>query len=346
MGGCPTCQQAAVAFAQADVGLPAEGLACFGWGCQVPWERPTALRGIALGPGARHAGATGMGLPGCGERPLPTPLPTGGCRRGQPHITHAWSGRLKAGEGTQGGHSRAGDGARHAAQSLPCCAHRVEAPGFALRVECLCEPLQPFRRFMESADRCLEPEGRRRSRPDALREPPEVSRVPGSLARRAAVVPQPAGLQPQLGGVAITEPIVTSPPPSTPGFIFNLGDLDGCEGACAPQPGQLERISAGRFDPIARCLRAHRRGTDPAIIAFAGQLAIEPRATRPRCVAKDQACGLRWQVPNPFSAIALARAYGAEIDNRSSIVLGGRGNREGCFMDSQANIKRARLCHG
>jgi hypothetical protein len=285
-------------------------------------------------------------MPGFGDRTLPAPLPTGGFRRRQTHIAHALAGILKAGEVTKCGHGSDGDGALHTAQGLKRFDHWGEAPGCDLLVEFLCETLQPFRLFVARAEIFLEHDWLGRGRTDHCREPPEVSRVPGGLACRADVVPQQKGLQTQLGGFEIMEHIFTSPPQITHGFICNLGDVDGCEGARAHQPGQLECISAVRFDPIASFLRDQSGGNAPAVIAFFGQIALEPIATRTSFVDKDEAFGLRLPLPNQFIAIALTCADGAEIDDVGPRVFGGIGNRNGFFMDIQSNIKCARLGHG
>ena len=195
VGVLPSGSQAAVAGAPSDVGLPADVLERLGWVCQSPWEMPTDFRGRARGPGARNERATGMGSPGWGDRPLLAPLPTGGGRRGQAPRAHALSGMRQAGEVTQGGDGRDGDGARHTAQGLQRCDHWGEAPGGDRLLACVFETLQPFRRCVDRADLCLEHAVLCRGRPDDCREPPEVSRVPGGLARRAEVVPQHKGFQ-------------------------------------------------------------------------------------------------------------------------------------------------------
>src|SRR5262245_45789544 len=118
LAGFPSCQQAAGACAQSELGLPADVLDRFGLVVQSHLEMPPDFRGIAIGPGALNERTTGMGLPGFGDRTLPAPLPTGGFRRGQAQIAPELSGILKAGEVTQFGHGRNGDGALPTAQGL------------------------------------------------------------------------------------------------------------------------------------------------------------------------------------------------------------------------------------
>jgi hypothetical protein len=252
----------------------------------------------------------------------------------------------KADEVTQGGHGCNGDGALHTAQGLQRFDHWGEAPGFALLVACVFETLQPCRLCVDRAAIFVEHDVLGRGRTAHCREPPEVSRVPGGLARRAEVVPQQKGLQTQLGGVELTEPIFTRPTQITPGCLFTLGDRDGGAVSRAQQPGQLACIPAVRFDPIARFLRAQRGGNDPAVRAFLGQRTREPIATRPSFGDKAEVFGLRLQLSAKFIEVALARAHGAEIDDVGTRVFGGIGNRDGVFMNIQSTIKRARLCHG
>jgi hypothetical protein len=143
-----------------------------------------------------------------------------------------------------------------------------------------------------------------------------------------------------------TEHLCPSPTQRTHGFLVDLGDRDRGAVARAHQPSELECVAAGWFDPISRFLREQRGRNDPAAIAFVGQIAREPRSTRTSFVDKDEAGGRRLQLPHTLSEVALAWADGAEIDDVSTIVLGGIGNRDGCFLDIQSKIKRARLCHG
>jgi hypothetical protein len=281
-----------------------------------------------------------------GDRTLPAPLPPGGGRRGQAQIAHEGSGRLKAGEGTQGGHGRNGDGALPTAQGLRRVDPGGEAPGLALLLAFWFATLPPFRLCVDRAEICLAHDGLSRARPAPCREPPEVSRVPRSRAWRAEGVPQPQGVQTPLSGCESTETIFTSPPPRTPGFICALGALDGSEVSRAHQPGQWEGGAALGVAPISRVLRAQRGSNAPAVLAFCGQIAIEPIATRTRGVDTDEACGLRLPLPPQCIDGALARADGAAIDDVGTIGAGGLGHRDGFFMNIHAHIKRARLCHG
>jgi hypothetical protein len=208
---------------------------------------------------------------------------------------------------------------------------------------CLCEPLQTFHVLVDGADIFLEDDVLRWGRADHCREPPEVGRVPGSLAGRAAVVPQQTGFQTPWCRFEITERIFTSPAQIAHGFVFDLGDIDRREVSRAHQASQLECSAAVRFDPLPGLLRDQRRSDDPAVIAFFGQIALEPIATRTRFIDKDEAFGLRWQLPNKCIKVTRACADGAEREDSGTRVFGGLGNRDGFFLDLQSTIKRARL---
>jgi hypothetical protein len=104
--------QAARACAQPSLRLPTDGLDRFGALGQPAWPVAADLRGIPGGPGPVAQGTPGLGGASWGEGALAAPLPTEICCREQAHILHAWSGMCAAGQGTQCGHGRDGDGAR------------------------------------------------------------------------------------------------------------------------------------------------------------------------------------------------------------------------------------------
>ena len=69
------------------------------------------------------------------------------------------------------------------------------------------------------------------------------------------------------------------------------------------------------------------------MIEHADVITRELISTRTSFVNIDVAFGLRLQLPTKFIDLALARADGAEIDDVSTIVFGGIGNRDEFFMD-------------
>jgi hypothetical protein len=309
-------------------------------------SRPTALGRVSRGPSALDPRTPGRAVAGCGQRPLPPPRPPGGCRGGQASRVHALSRRVATGEGPACGHRGDRHRARPTAQGLERCDPRRSTPGGAVCLACLCEPLQPCRGLVDGADRGLADAVRRWGRADHVRAPPAGGRVPGSWAGRAAVVPQHTGLQTPWCRFEIPERICTSPAQSAPGCVCSLGDRDRCEVARAPQARQRECSAAVRFAPLPGLLREQSRRDAPAGIACCGQIALEPRATRTRCIDQDEALGLRWQWPHQCLKGTRACADGAEREDSGTRGFGGLGHRDGCFLDIPSTIKRARLCHG
>jgi hypothetical protein len=73
------CEPWSIALAQPDLGVPAEVLDDLGVVVQSPWQGPTHVGGISVGPGACNERATGLGSPGVGEGALTASRPTGIC---------------------------------------------------------------------------------------------------------------------------------------------------------------------------------------------------------------------------------------------------------------------------
>jgi hypothetical protein len=342
----PTGAPRAIPRAEPHLGLPAALLDDCGVFVEAQLSMPTDLGRVARGPSALAQRPPGMARAGGGHRPLPPPRPPGGCRGGQASIVHALARVVETCEVPACGHRGDRHRALHAAQGLERCDHRRDTPGGAVCLAVLCAPLQTFRGLVDGADICVAHDVRRWGRTDPCRAPPEVGRVPGSVACRADVVPPHKGLQTPCGRCASTERLCPSPAQRAHGFVFHLGDRDRREVSRAHQAGQVERLTAVRFDPIPGLLREPRRRYAPAVIAFFGQRAREPRATRTRFRDQAAACGLRWPLPHKGIKVTWARADGAERADRGPRVFGGLGNRDGFLLDIHSKIKRARLCQG
>ena len=67
----------AVAFAQPNLGLPADVVKKLGLLFQAEVQRPAHLGGIAVGPGAFHECPSGMGVASVGDRALGAAFPSG-----------------------------------------------------------------------------------------------------------------------------------------------------------------------------------------------------------------------------------------------------------------------------
>src|SRR4029453_139647 len=63
-----SCHQLAVAFAQPDLGFPADVLNPLGLFFEAQLQMSADLRGIAVGPGAFHERSSGMRIPSFGDR--------------------------------------------------------------------------------------------------------------------------------------------------------------------------------------------------------------------------------------------------------------------------------------
>ena len=81
-------------------------------------------------------------------------------------------------------------------------------------------------------------------------------------------------------------------------------------------------------------------------MAFLGQRALEPRATRPSFIDQDEVRAFGLQPADEFIAIALSRPAVPKGDDLGVMVLGDGGNSSGRFVDIQSDIDRGRLVHG
>lgn len=121
--------QAAVAFAEADLGFPANLLDGFGHFFHPQLQAATDFGRVAIGPRALHEDAAGMSVTGLGEAPLPASFPTGGFTGHQSPVAHQVAGRLEAREIAQFGDQGDGRGELNPAQCLERFHHWQPAPG-------------------------------------------------------------------------------------------------------------------------------------------------------------------------------------------------------------------------
>lgn len=178
----PAGEQRALPLTEPHLGLPADLLDALRWGCESQLSMPPDGGGVAIGPGPLDQRPPGMALASFGQRALLAPRPPGGCRGRQASIGHEVAGGGEAGAVTACGHRGDRDGKRHAAQGLERFDPGRSTPGGAVCMECLFETLQTFRGLADGADICLKDHWLRRGRPDPVREPPEMGRVPGGSA--------------------------------------------------------------------------------------------------------------------------------------------------------------------
>jgi hypothetical protein len=199
----PPCAQLAGAFAGPYLRLPADILYGFGARRQASWQVAADFRRITVRPGAFDEGVSRMGVPRLGARALTPPLTPGVCRGGQAQVTPALSGGVKARQLPSFCEAGDGDGTWHTPQGLKGLDHRLKTPGVHQLVAFVFETLQACSVLVHRPDIFLEDDLLRWGRPHHFREPAQVGRPPGGLARRAASLPQQKRFEPELGGLAI-----------------------------------------------------------------------------------------------------------------------------------------------
>jgi hypothetical protein len=150
------------------------------------------------------------------------------------------------------GHS---DGELDTTQALEGVDHEGEPSGLDLVVQFLLQALKTGGVFGDRVHICLKDDLLGRGGTDDLAAPSEVSWPPSGLARRAAIVPQEKRFEPKLGGLEITDGLFTRSAQVPHRFILHRRDVDRDQVTGAHQAGQLDRVTAVGFDPIASLLR-------------------------------------------------------------------------------------------
>ena len=160
--------QVAVAFAQPDLGVPADGLNHLGvfFAAQLPMAADRG--GSAGGPGAFPERPSGLGIASFGDRALVAALPGGIFRRDQPQELHQCTWGVKPGQVAKFGDHGDSHGALHATESLQGVDHRMQTPGLHVLVEFLVETLAALGVFRDRPDIFVEHALLRRGRADDL----------------------------------------------------------------------------------------------------------------------------------------------------------------------------------
>jgi hypothetical protein len=315
------CDQSSIALAQSDLGFPTDVLNGFGLGFESELQMPADLGWIAGCPGAFAQGASGMGVAGFGNGSLSASLTRGILRRNQAQELHELSGVIAAGEVAQFRHRGHRHRELHAAQRLKRLDDRGQPPGFDLLLEFLFEPLEAFGGFGDRPDICWENDGLRRGGTDHFREPSEMGRAPCGPARITDVVSEQDGFEAELGVFEIADGICTRPAEVANRFVFHRGDIDRGKITRARQAGQLHGVPAVGFDAVAGLLRDQGGGDDPAVIAFFGEIPVEPVATRAGFVDEDEVFGFRLHLADQLIDVTLTRADGPKIHDLGAMSL-------------------------
>ena len=343
LASCPTLS---VAFAQPDLGLPADVLDHLGLFVASPWEMATDRGGRAGRPGAFDQSLAGMGSPGFGHGPLLAPRTRGIFGRDQAQALHQVSWALETGEVATCCHHGDGHRAWHATQSLQGFDPRVHTPGVHVILPCLCEPLEACSRCVHRTDICLQDDVWRRWGADHCREPPEMGRAPGGSAGGAEIVSEQAGFAAKLGGLASAEGLFTGPREITHGFLVHRGDTDRSAITRARQAGPWYGVPAVRCDPVTGLVGHEGGGHHPAGIVFVLQIPLEPGATGASLRDKDEVCGFRWHLAEEWINVTLTCPNGAQGGHCGAMLLGDIRPSNGILVDSHADEACARLRHG
>ena len=141
------------------------------------------------------------------------------------------------------------------------------------------ESSEAFGVFGDGTDIFLKDDLLRRCGADHCREPPEVGWVPIGPAHGTDIVSQQEGFETEFGVLEIAEGIFARPREVPNGFIFDLGNIDRGKITRAGQAGQLHGVAAVGFDPITGLFWNQRRRHHPAVVAFFGEIPVEPVAT-------------------------------------------------------------------
>ena len=121
--------------------------------------------------------------------------------------------------------------------------------------EFLCETLEALGDVVDRADVFLEDDLLGWGGADDLRKPPSMSRSPVGAAAIADIVTQQKSLEPELGGFEAFDRLLTGSGEVANGFIFELGDIDGCEITGTHQGRELDGVTAVGFDAVAGLFR-------------------------------------------------------------------------------------------
>jgi hypothetical protein len=222
--------------------------------------------------------------------------------------------------------------------------HRPEPPGLPLLCECLREALKPFGVRGHSAAVFLEDEWLGWRGPDDRAAPPAGSRAPGGPACIPEVLPQEQRCEPKLRGLESVDGIFTGPAQVPNGFSCHLGHIDRGEGPRAPQAGEFAGGSAVGFNSLSWFFGDYRGRDDPADLAF--QRAGEPLPARACFIDKDEVLTFGLELTDEGIDVTLAGTDIPERDDLSVVFFGDIGNSNGRFVDSQSDVKRARLGPG
>jgi hypothetical protein len=113
------------------------------------------------------------------------------------------------------------------------------------------------------------------------------------------------------------------------------------------EPGEVAEFGhSGHGDSKWHSAQGLEGVDDPANLAFFGQIAVEPIATWPRFIDKDEVGAFGLQPAEKFIASALARPEVAKGDDLGVRCVGDVRNGNGLFMNISPDVECARRVHG
>jgi hypothetical protein len=129
------------------------------------------------------------------------------------------------------------------------------------------------------------------------------------------------GFETQLGRLEIADGGCTRAGKVADRFIVHRGNIDREEIPGAHQPGQWHGVTPVSFDAVTGLL-GHQRGRhDPAVVAFVGEIPVEPVATGTGFIDKEQMLGLGLHVADKVVKVTWAGADGPEVGALSAVLL-------------------------
>jgi hypothetical protein len=189
-----------------------------------------------------------------GEGTLPAALSTGILRGDQPPELPQLSWGIDACQVATFSYRGDRHGELDAAPGLEGFDDGRSTPGLDRLGEFLLETRESLRVFIDRPAIFLEDHVLGRRGTDDLAEPPEVGWAPHGPAGRAKIGAQEKRVEPELGGLEITEGVFTRPSEVAKGVIVHGGDIHRGEIPRAPQAGQWHGVPTVGVHPVARLL--------------------------------------------------------------------------------------------
>jgi hypothetical protein len=173
-----------------------------------------------------------------------------------------------------------------------------------------------------------------------------VCLVPIRLADIADVKTKEKGFEPGLGGLQITDCILSCPAEIPDCLVFEPGDIDGVQVARAHETGKLNGIAGIGLNPVPRSSRDQGRSDHVTQIVLFGEVSIETVPAGTGFIGKNERWRFGLQCTDKLVDVALAGADIPEIYHLGYPIVGCIGDGNKFFMDIQTDEKCSILFHG